>query len=226
MLTEDEVKRALPSNLKTIDVAGLTNALNSIQVDPEAADNIRNNFISYTHILKEGKFKIEDYLNAVAYSSFKIMGYNNQEAYARTFPNRYQALVAKNTSAKDISAYVAAYSKNKLVNLILEQAMIPTWVLNQDMFQKALNEQFNLMTSAKSEMVRMQAANSILTHLKKPETKEFNINIGATDSDGMKDLKETMAELASQQQKMIAAGVGAREIAQKPIITIEANSNE
>lgn len=225
MLTEEEVKKALPANMRTVNVTDLTSALNSLQMDPEAADNIRNNFVSYTGILREGKFKLEDYLNAVAFCSFKIMGYNNQESYQRTFPQRYQNLAQRGTSAKDIAAYVSAYAKGKLVNLILEQAMIPTWVLNQDMFQKALNEQFTLMTSAKSEMVRMQAANSILTHLKKPESKDFKLKIDTNESDGLKDLKDTLQQLAVQQRDLIEAGVSTQKIAHAPLV-IEGKVNE
>ena len=64
---------------------------------------------------------------------------------------------------------MTSYNKNKLVNLILEQSMIPSWVLNQDMYQKALNVQCELMLTANSEKVS-DAANSILTHLKPPQS--------------------------------------------------------
>lgn len=39
----------------------------------------------------------------------------------------------------------------------------------QHIYQKAINVQADLMSNANSEMVRMQAANSILTHLAKPK---------------------------------------------------------
>ena len=132
MLTQDDVRQALPIHLKNAATKELVDALNNIPLDPEVADTIRDNFISYSKVLKEGKYKIEDYMNAIAYVTFRMMGYNNQESYARTFPQRYNALVAQNKSSKDISSYVAMYNKNQLVQKIMEQSMIPVWLMNQD----------------------------------------------------------------------------------------------
>lgn len=217
MLTLDEVKQSLPTHLKTAATQSLTDQINQIATDPEVARNIRDNFISYTSVLLEGRFKTEDYLNAVAYVSYKLMGHTNQESYKKAFPSRYQTLVAAGRSEKEISAYVAAYNKNKLVNLIYEQTLIPAWVLNQDTYQKAINTQAELMMTAKSEKVRSDAANSILQHLKKPETKQVELNLGVSETSGMNELKDTLGKLAQMQQDAIAQGITTREIAHQPI---------
>jgi hypothetical protein len=205
-LTEDDVKRALPSHLRSAVTPQLVYMLNHISADPEVAENIRNNFVGYTVVLREGKFKTEDYLNAVAYVSYKLMGYTNEEAYARTFPQRYGILVANNTSKKDISSYVSAYHRGKLVNLIMEQALVPTWVLNQDLYQKALNVQADLMLNANSEKVRTDAANSILTQLRRPETAKLQIDLTAAENSGMREMQALLAQLASQQRQLIQDG--------------------
>lgn len=206
-LTQDDVKRALPQHLRASVNQSMVDTLNAISVDPIIAENIRDNFIGYSAILKEGKFKTEDYIHAVAYVSYKIMGHTNEDAYARTFPVRYATLLSKGTSKKDISAYVSAFHRGKLVNLIMEQSVVPTWLVNQDMFQKALNVQADLMINANSEKVRTDAANSILTHLKKPETKaDFQINLNQTESSGMKEMRDMLGQLAQQQQKLIQQG--------------------
>jgi hypothetical protein len=205
LITENDLKSALPATLRSSVSQSLVDKVNRISSDPIAAENIRNNFVSYTSVMKEGRFKIEDYLNAVAYVSYKLMGYNNEESYAKTFPQRYADLLAKNTSKKDISAYVSAYHRGKLVNLIMEQSLVPSWVLNQDLFQKALNVQAELMATATSEKVRTDAANSILTHLKKPE-KDFQLNINTEDSSGMREMRDTLSQLAAQQRQMIEQG--------------------
>lgn len=207
LLSLEDVKRALPQHLRASATQTMADTLNAISSDPLVAESIRGNFVSYATILKEGKFKTEDYINAVAYVSFKLMGYNNEDSYARAFPQRYATLLAKGTTKKDISAYVSAYHRGKLVNLIMEQSLVPTWVLNQDLFQRALNVQADLMLNANSEKVRAEAANSLLTHLKKPEAKgDFQINLNTPDSSGMAEMKETLAQLANQQRDMIAQG--------------------
>jgi len=218
MLTIQEVHTALPPHAKGAATQELVDKLNAISADPEIATVIRENFVSHTIVLKEGRFKVEDYLNAVSFVSFKMMGYSNRESYVRTFPVRYQALAAKGTSDKDISAYVAGYNKNKLVNLILEQTLIPIWVLNQDIYQKAISSQVDLMLGAKSEMVRTQAANSLLLHLKPPEKKQIDLNIGMTETSGMAELKAMLGALANQQLAAIGSGVTTREIAHQKLI--------
>ena len=221
MLSVQDVKQALPATLRSAATQELTDKINNIVADPIVAEQVRDNFISYAAVLKDGKFKTEDYLHAVTYVSFKLMGYNNEEAYARTFPARHQQLLAKGASKKEISAYVSAYHKGKLVNLIMEQTLVPTWVLNQDLFQKAINVQAELMITASSEKVRTEAANSLLTHLKRPEAKGLDIRMEVTDSSGMKELKDTLVKVAQQQQKAIESGITTREIAASPIYDAE-----
>ena len=217
-VTIEQVTRALPANLKGSATQSLVDMINNCVVDPIMAEQVRDNFMSYTKVLQEGKFKTEDYLHAVIYVSHKLMGMSNQDAYFATFPNRYQALVAKGTSTKDISAYVSAYNKGKLVNLILEQTLVPSWVLNHDAYQKAINTQVDLMTNAASELVRTQAANSVLTHLAKPKEAGPLINIDLRENSGMNELKDMLVKLATQQRDLITAGVPTKVIAEQTII--------
>lgn len=218
MLTQSELKDALPVHLKSAANQELTDTINNITTDPEFNQNFKENFISYTSVLMEGKFRIPEYINAVTYVSLKLLGFTNQEAYKRTFHGRYQKLVARGADDKEISAYVAAYNKTKLVNLILEQTLVPTWVLNQNIYQQAINVQAEMMLNANSEKVRVEAANSILTHLKRPEKQQVEVAIGVTENSGMKDLKETLAELAHQQQQLIAQGVNTKDIAHQDLV--------
>ena len=218
MLTKSEVRQAMPIHLKSAATDGLVDMLNNIPLDPETADTVRNNFISYTNVLKDGKYKLEDYTYATAYVTFRMMGYNNQESYARTFPDRYARLTSEGKSSKEISSYVAAYNKNKLVNAIMEQAMIPTWLLNGDVLQKAINHSVYLMENARSEMVQVQAAKALMDTLKKPESKDVNLNIGTTNDAGIEELRQMMAGMAERQQKLIESGVNTKEIAHQRLM--------
>jgi hypothetical protein len=221
MLTQVEVVKALPANLKSAVTQQLVDNINNITTDPLIAEQIRNNYISYTSVMKDGKFKIDDYLNAVAYVSYKLMGYTNQESYFRTFPQRHQALVAKGTSAKDISAYVSAYARGKLVGLIYEQSLIPTWVLNQDVHQKAINTLVTLMDGAMSEKVRCDAATAILTNLAKPKDTNFQISLEVGETSGMNEMRAALADMAQRQQDLINSGVSTKDIAGERIIPAE-----
>lgn len=219
MLTKDDVRRALPAHLKNHASDGLVDALNNIPLDEQVADSIRDNFISYTNVLKDSRYKIEDYMNAVAYVTFRMMGYNNQESYARTFPERYAKLSARGISSKDLSSFVANYNKTKLVTAILEQAMIPVWLLNADVMQKAINHQMYLMENAKSEMVQMQAAKSLMETLKKPESKDINLNIGVQEDESLEALKAMMGQLAERQVAIIESGASTDSVAKQKLLT-------
>lgn len=217
-MTVELLKATLPKALQGNATQELADHINNIALDPEVAEEVRNNFLSYTKVLQEGKFKTESYLDAVTYVTHKLMGYSNQDAYIRTFPQRYQALVAKGVSAKDLSAYVSAYHSNKLVNLILEQSIVPSWLLNRDVYQRAINTQFELMTDPDvSAKVRSDAANSILTHLKQPEAQKVELEVGLKHGGGIADLMATMNQLARQQQELIQAGVPARQVAREKL---------
>jgi hypothetical protein len=192
--------------------------VNQCVSDPLIAEQIRDNFVSYTSVLKDGRFRTDDYLNAVMYVSFKLMGQTNHEAYMRTFPQRYADLLAKGTSSKDIAAYVVAYNKGKLVNLILEQSLVPVWVLNQDIYQRAINTQVDLMENSESDKVRCEAANSLLTHLKKPEALKAQLSVEVNDNSGMSELKDALQRMAQKQQELIQQGLTTREIAASPMV--------
>jgi hypothetical protein len=221
MLTQEMVVRALPPNLKGAATQQLVDMVNNVVTDPLIAEQVRNNFISYTGVLKDGKFKTEDYLNAVTYVSYKLMGDSNQDAYFKTFPQRYQALTAKGATTKEISAYVSAFNKGKLVNLILEQSLVPTWVLNQDIHQKAINRLSDLMMTADSQKVQADAAIGLLTHLAKPKEAGPLVNFNVPESSGMAEMKELLGKMAAQQQALIAQGVTAKDIAAQKIIDVE-----
>lgn len=225
-LSIEDVARALPENLKGAATQELTDRINTASGDPVLDEAVRENFVTYSSVLRDGRFKTADYLNAVMYVSFKLMGHSNLEAYQRTFPKRYADLVNRNTSSKDISAYVSAYNKGKLVNMILEQSLVPVWVLNQHTYQEAINTQAHLMVHAQSEKVQCEAANSILTHLAKPKDAVPLIQLDVTNNNGIESLKDMLKQLATRQLEAIEMGVDTREIAAQPLIEKKSAEHE
>ena len=221
MLTLGEVQASLPANMKSAADQSLVDTLNAIAVDPLIAEQIRENFISYAGVMRDGKFKTEDYLAAIQYVSFKLMGDSNKDAWERAFPQRYALLKARGASEKEISAHVAAYSKGKLVNAILDQSMVPTYLLNADLYQKALNVQADLMITANSEKVRSDAANSLIMALKKPDAVKGQIDLNVKDSSGMNELKNILGQMAQQQQQLLREGAGIKTITDARIIDNE-----
>ncbi len=227
MITVEDITDALPKGLKVMVTQELVDTVNQIITDPEAAEVIRNNFISYTKVLQEGRYKIADYMNAVMYCSFKLMGYTNMDSWVRTFPQRYARLRSMNCDNQQISAYVAAYNRNQLVNKIMEQALIPAWIMNQHAFQEAVNLQVSLMrSSGVSDKVKTEAANSLMTHLKAPEKKQIALSVEMPSNNGTEDLRGQLRELAAMQRELIQMGVTTRTIAHQPLVRGENGSIE
>lgn len=205
-LVLEQVKKVVPKKLQNSIDQTFVDKLNKIANDPIIADHIKSNFISYTQVMNDGKYSIEEYLNAIKYVSFKLMGLTNQDSYFKTFPDRHAKLLANNVSAKDMAAYVAAFNKTKLVNAILEQTLVPSWVLNQDIYQRAINTQADLMATAKSDRVKCMAADSILKALAKPESAGPLVNIDMRENSGISELKQALVDLAMNQKKLIEGG--------------------
>ena len=225
-LTVEQFRQALPDKVKKSINQELIDQINTTLSDPDMYEAYRDNLLSYTKVMSDGRFKVAEYINAVKYVSHKLMGCTNIEAYSKTFPDKIARFTAQGVAPKDIASYVTAYNKSKLVNLIMEQTLIPSYVLNQDLYQKALNVQAELMVGAKSEKVRSDAANSLLTHLKMPETQKVELEIGVKEDSAIAALRATTMELARQQRMMLEAGaMNAQEVAHSRLI-IEGEAKE
>ena len=224
MISLSELDHALPAQLKGKLSTEMQQNIANVITDEQQARQFRDNFVNYTNVLQEGKFKLEDYVNAVIYVGFKLMGYTDRECYQRTFPARYQELVAKGTQSKDIAAYVSAYNRNSLVNKIFEQTIIPTWVLNQDAVQRAINVQVEVMNDPKaSNRDRVKAADSLLTHLKKPEIAKVELSIDYQKNEELESLESAMRNMVENQKKLIELGHTTESIAHARMIDVTPN---
>lgn len=221
-LTVTTLSEALPRQIRGKVDQELVDTVNQLVQDPEMRDIYRENLLSYTNVLDKGKFKLTSYLDAVRYVSYKLTGETNIKSYIKTFPQKYTNWKTTGVSDADIAKYVHAYNKSKLVNLIWEQSMVPFHVLNQDARQKALNVQVDLMMNAQSEKVRSDAANSVLTHLKPPETNKMELEITHKEDTALKDLRSAVQDLAIAQEKAINSGMqNAKEIAHSQVVEAE-----
>lgn len=205
--TIDVLKKSLPDKYKNNINQELLDSINTTLSDPDLYETYRDNFVTYMSVLNEGKYKITDYLNAVKYCTQRLMGKSQIDSYIATFPDRYDNMIKNGKTSKEMSSIITVYNKSKLVNAIMEQSMIPSWILNQDMYQKAINVQAEIMMTATSEKVRSDAANSLLTHLKPPETKKVELDIGLKQGSEVDNLRSIIAELAGERKRMIEAGV-------------------
>lgn len=219
-ITKDQFKECLPKSLKNSITDDMVDHINTVIIDHPYAEQFRDNILGFIDVMKEGKFKVGDYLNAVQYVSHKLLGSTNIAAYSKTFPDKIQKWQSENISSKDISAYVSAYNKTKLVQMIFEYTITPVWVLNMDIYQEAINTQAVLMRTSRSDKVRSDAANSLMTHLKRPETAKVDLTVhNPAAESAISALEETTKALIEQQKQMMLNGaMNAQQIAHSNIL--------
>lgn len=218
-LTLDKLKAVMPTRQKQNVTQNLVDEINQLMVEPEYREYFRDNIISYADVLQDPNTTMEGYVRAVKYCSYKLMGSTNQEAWIKTFPERYQRLCDEDKPDAYLRSLVCAYNKGQLVNKILEQSLVPTWLFNADLFQKALNTQAIMMTSAKSEKVRVEAANSLLSHLKRPEAAKLELDVTMKQDESVANLTKAMSDLAEKQREAISSGLmNAKDVAEAMII--------
>jgi len=218
-LTEEQFKEALPTKMRKAVNPDVLNTINGLLADPDMCEAYRENLLSYSSVMAEGKFKLPAYIDAVKYVSNKIRGLTNQRAYEISFPNKIQDWVTRGVEAKDIASYISSYHRGKLVQLVMAQTLTPVHILNMDMYQHALNVQAELMVHANSEMVRTTAANSLLTQLKPPETQKVELDVGIKKDSSIAVLAEATMKLAAQQRLLIDSGTSSvLDVAQSNVV--------
>lgn len=219
MLDLEDLRLALPDKLKKTATQSLVDTINTTFSSTEELEYYRDNLLGYTKVLNDGRFKLADYLNAVKYVGFKVRGLSNIDSYSQTFPQKMIDFRNNGVSQKDISTYVHAYNKNKLVNLIYEQAVIPLHVMNQDLAQKAVMTLADLMQTAVSEKVRSDSAIGLLNHIKPPEVKKVELDMTVHEDGSLTAFKNALGELAQKQQDMISQGMtSALDVAEMQLI--------
>lgn len=219
LMTEDVFKAALPKQFKGAVSAEVIDGINAVIGNPELAENYRDNLLSYTSVLAEGRYKITDYVNAVRYVSHRMMGDTVVMSYAKSFPDRYQRLVSQGVTDKDISSHAYAYNSNQLVAKVYEQTLIPIHIVNADLRQKAVNVLAELMINSSSDKVRSESADRLLTHLKIPEAKRIELNVTTGQSTTIDELAASTKALVEQQKAMLQANMmNAKQMAHSKII--------
>lgn len=218
MLSYEQLIELVPKKQKNLVSPELVETINAVASDPLIADNFKQNFITYMSVINTGKYSMEEYKSAVQFVTLKLLGSSDIDAYMRTFPDRYRRLRENGLDRSQISPYVSAYRKNKLVVGIIEQTMVEGYIYNAHMYQEALDVQRDLMLTARSEMVRSTAASSLLANLKPPEAAKLEVDINLNKGSIVDDYEAVMRKLAAEKKQMIEAGGDIKSVANYDIV--------
>ena len=223
----EAVKRLVPKNQRGMITPEFCEKVEKSVNDPVLAEQIKSNFISYLNVLSTGKFSMDEYLNAVKYVSFKLLNYTNRDAYAATFPDRWERMVKEGVEEKRMDAYVAMYNKSKLVMAIYEQTIVPTYVLNAPLHQEALNVLAKMIKDPSVRgMAKVKACEAILTHTKQPEIVKGELTIGLQENETITELREVTEQLANTFRASIGKGKTLQDVAEAQIVDVKVEEIE
>lgn len=201
----------------------VTNAVNMFvgDVDAEEREAYKEALMGYSYVMKTGKYTTTDYLRAIRYVTIRQTGATQMEAYSRVFPERIERMKEQGRSNKYMSGIASQYNQTKLVSTIVEQSLIPVHLMNLDLYQEAINVQANLMRTAKSEMVRHKAADSLMDKLRAPEKVQMEINVGANTRSDLEAIRIETEKLAELQRKQLSiGGLTMRDMVEKTTIGV------
>ena len=216
-LTLAQLQASMPKKFRHNVTEDMIKFVNATEGD-EFRDVYKENLLGFSDVMQLGRYGMTEYLNAVKFVSYKLLGDGNTLAYSKTFPERYKRLVDNGITGKNIASYSTAYNRGDLVNKIMEQSLVPIHILNMDIHQEAINIQAELMRDAKSETVRQKAAECLIMQLKAPEAAKIEIDVNYSN-DSIDELRATTRALAQQQMKLIESGaVTAQTVAHSDII--------
>jgi len=215
VITTEQVELALGSRRNWASQE-LVTTLNSLETD--GADLVRENWLTHANVLREGIYSMDQYTTAIKYVSLKQIGHTNQQAYSIALSDRYQDLRAKGYDDQRISSHVAAYHRGALVQKLLAQSTIPLYMLYADEAHQAIAVLVDVMTSENSsQKTRAEAADKLLTHVKRPEAAKIELEVSQKAADGMNELTVMMRDLAQRQLAAIAQGGNVKQVANLPI---------
>ena len=84
-VTREQLLRTMPSKLHNNITDEFVDSLNRAVKDPNFRHVYKENLLSYTNVLQDGRFKIQQYVDAVRFVSHKLLGDLDVVAYTKTF---------------------------------------------------------------------------------------------------------------------------------------------
>lgn len=204
-LTKESIVSALPEKAAKHVSSNLVDHINKLATEPETREYFRQNLLNYNTVLQEGKYTITAYVSAIMYVSYKMMGYSNIDAFARTFPDKMERYKKERKSQDEIHNFVSGYNRTKLVVSITTKARTPAYILNMDIHQESINVLADIMRHGKNEMAKVKAASDLMNYLTPPEDSAIKIDVGVEHS-FLSNVKDALKDLVAQQRSAVAAG--------------------
>lgn len=226
VLSLSELREVLPRSLgKGMTEESVLDLARSLE-SQENIEAFREGFISYRNVLESGKFTTAEYINAVKFMMYRSQNFTKQDSWKFTFPEKVERLTREGRMGQ-LSSYVAAYSRSRLVELMTKQMAIPLYLLNMDAPQEAINRLLKTIRNPKaSDRDANEAARVLLDKLAPPTEAKVSIEVGVKHDDEYTDMLRSISETAARQQRLIELGMASAQSTAEDRIVGEAQYHE
>ena len=73
MFTYDELVSLVPKKQKTLITQSLVDLMNAVGVNDDTAEEFKQNFVTYSSIIGEGKYSVTEYKNAIQFITLLML---------------------------------------------------------------------------------------------------------------------------------------------------------
>ena len=217
-ITKEKLQKFMPrgTNAKVTDeiLEMIHNIENDTGLHQEYAEE---RVMSCMHLMGKQGVTLEKLVNAVKFCTLK-QHMTNKKAWAITFPDEYDRVVAK---GGEVDTHVAMFNSTYLVIEIDKMMIVPFHLLYNKIKHEALQVQVNLMRGIGANdddrvtpHIQHLAAKTVSEILKSPEENSIELKIGTSDAvlAQQQELNDHLAEIIANQRKAFQQGKDVSEL--------------
>jgi len=210
-LTLDSLKSSLPKFLRDYTTQETYDrVLTSLNEDRDLKRQVAANV---KLVQEEDGIRLDELVKATTFVTYKLQGMSDEEAFEMVFPERAARIKAVSGDYRKLyKSRVRAYAHGRLVTRLMEHSIIPAWIRNHGVYQEAVETQLDIMRNGKNDAVRQKAADSLMTHLAKPEKGVPQVQVNVNEGGGLQEVREMLDKLSQTQQKSIIEGTPVKDI--------------
>ena len=190
--------------------------------DPDYGEELAENYVNFIGALRENpRLSLAKYKAAIMFYTLVESGSALVHAYMQIFPERveYRKRVYPETDVSvDLAHEASRYNRSTMVMEIRKLDTLSVKLIHRNLLHEAILKQATLMRTAKSELVRQKASETLMRELKPDEGTSIDINIGEGSTKVLQELRQATAALAQEQFMRISQGTPVKDIAASKII--------
>lgn len=227
-LTLATIQSQLTKTQKLLVSEETVDEINKLATDPEYGAEFLQSYLDHLNVLADApRNNHVQYLHAIKFFSLVEAGNSLTDAYVKVFPERFARREEGNPNKNPdevrqlLRGEASRYNASRLVNEIRKVATIPVQLIHRHLLHEAILVNAQLMLTARSEMVKQKAADTLIRELKPSEDSVLQIKVDDNTTSVIEELRKATQELAAEQHEAIMAGVPIKKISSAKIFTEE-----